>query len=162
MAKNKKGFKFTDSIQDSEDASVTPKSPEAGYRLAVSGIRDGWKDGDYWGSIQLKHPLAEINKNPDFAGMRYEYYLGFGIQKRSQRGNLVRAQKCLGFDSEHVMESLKDLIGREGMFEMWISEDSETLEKKNGVKPILPKVKELDEDEISDEDDEYGEDEADV
>ena len=158
----KTGFKFTDSIQDSEDASITPKSPEAGYRLAVYGIRDGWKNGDYWGSVQLKHPLAEIDKNQDFAGKRYDYFLGLGLNKRSQRSNLVRLQKCLGFDADHVMDSLKDLIGREGMFEMWVSEDSETLEKKNGVKPKLPKVTEPDADEISDEDDEYGEDEADV
>ncbi len=148
----KQGFKFTDSIAAAADASVTPKAPEEGYRLAVSGVRDGWKDGDYWGSVQLKHPTAITEKNPDFAGRRYDYFLGLGLQKKSRRENLVRLQKCLGFDDKVVMESLKDMVGREGMFEMWVKEDSETKEKINGVKPKLPKVNEPDDDEIEDDD----------
>ncbi len=148
----KTGFKFTDSIEASADASVTQKSPDEGYRLAVSGVRDGWKDGDYWGSVQLKHPTAIVENTPDFAGRRYDYFLGLGLQKKSRRENLVRLQKCLGFDDTHVMESLKDMIGREGMFDMWVKEDSETKEKVNGVKPKLPKVNEPDDDEIEDDD----------
>jgi len=154
----RKGFKFQDSIAASADASVTPKAPEEGYRLAVSGVRDGWKDGDYWGSVQLKHPLALTEKNPDFAGKRYDYFLGLGLQKKSRRENLVRIQKCLGFDDNHVMEDLHDLIGREGMFDMWVKEDSETKEKINGVKPKLPKVNEPEDDEIEDDDDDDFED----
>ena len=149
----KKGFKFTDSIQASEDASVTPKSPDGGYRLVVSGVRDGWKEGQYWGAVDLKFPKEVIEKDADKAGRRFGYYLGYGLQKKSQRGNLVRIQKCLGFDAKFVMESLKDLIGRAGQFEVWVKEDSETKEKINGCKPLLPKVNEPDEDELEDEDD---------
>lgn len=153
MASKKKGFKFTDSIQASEDASVTPPSPDEGYALVVSGTRDGWKDGDYWAAVDLKHPKEDIEQNPDLAGRRYDYFLGLGIQKKSRRENLVRLQKCLGFDPDYVMESIKELEGRVGRFAVWVKEDSETKEKKNGVKPILPKVNEPDEDNIVDDDD---------
>lgn len=148
----RKGFKFTDSIQESEDASVTPRSPEEGYLLVVSGVRDGWKDGDYWGSVQLKHPKEEIEENPDFAGKRYDFFLGSGLQKKSRRGNLVALQRALGFENSAIVESLKDLIGRTGRFAVWVREDSQTKEKTNGVRPIAPKVSEPDIDEIEDDD----------
>lgn len=146
-----KSFKFTDSIQESEDASVTPKSPEEGYLLVVSGVRDGWKDGNYWGAITLKHPSQEQEDNEAFAGKRYDLFLGSGLQKKSRRKDLVRLQKCLGFDSDHVMETLKDLVGRSGRFYVWVKEDPETKEKINGVRPIVPKI-EPDEDELLDDD----------